>query len=65
MFGFDWEPPVHMNKNINTKYHESSVSLSFDGKRIYFVSDKSSGFGDRDIYYSDMDLKGEWGLSKN
>ncbi|MDZ4665137.1 MAG: OmpA family protein [Bacteroidota bacterium] len=65
LFGIDWEPPVHMNKNINTKYHESSVSLSFDGKRIYFVSDKSSGFGDRDIYYSDMDIKGEWGLSKN
>jgi outer membrane protein OmpA-like peptidoglycan-associated protein len=65
LFGADWEPPVHMNKNINTKYHESSVSLSFDGKRMYFVSDKESGLGDRDIYYSDMDVKGEWGPSKN
>ena len=65
LFGADWEPPVHMNKYINTKYHESSVSLSFDGKRLYFVSDKESGLGDRDIYYSDMDLKGEWGLAKN
>jgi outer membrane protein OmpA-like peptidoglycan-associated protein len=65
LFGADWEAPVHMNKNINTKYHESSVSLSFDGKRLYFVSDKESGLGDRDIYYSDMDVKGEWGPSKN
>jgi len=65
LFGADWEPPVHMNKNINTKFHESSVSLSFDGRRIYFVSDKSGGFGDRDIYYSDMDIKGEWGMAKN
>jgi len=65
LFGADWEPPVHMNKNINTKYHESSVSISFDGKRIYFVSDKESGLGDRDIYYSDMDVKGEWGPAKN
>lgn len=65
LFGADWEEPVHMNKNINTRYHESSVSLSFDGRHIYFVSDKSSGFGDRDIYYSDMDVKGEWGPSKN
>ncbi len=65
LFGLDWEPPVHMNKNINTKYHESSVSLSFDGKRMYFVSDKESGLGDRDIYYSDMDLNGEWGPAKN
>ena len=43
LLGADWEEPVHMNKNINTKYHESSVSLSFDGKRIFFVSDKTSG----------------------
>lgn len=65
LFGADWEQPVHMNKNINTKYHESSVSMSFDGKRIYFVSDKESGLGDRDIYYSDLDVKGEWGPAKN
>lgn len=65
LFGTDWEAPVHMNKNINTKYHESSVSLSGDGHRLYFVSDKESGLGDRDIYYSDMDVKGEWGPSKN
>ncbi|MBA3679789.1 MAG: OmpA family protein [Bacteroidetes bacterium] len=65
LFGADWEEPIHMNKYINTKYHESSVSLSFDGKRLYFVSDKESGIGDRDIYYSDMDVKGEWGAAKN
>lgn len=65
LFGADWEAPVHMNKNINTKYHESSVSLSFDGKRLYFVSDKESGLGDRDIWYSDLDPKGEWGPAKN
>jgi outer membrane protein OmpA-like peptidoglycan-associated protein/Tol biopolymer transport system component len=64
LFGADWEPPVHMNKNINTRYHESSVSMSFDGKRIYFVSDKESGLGDRDIYYSELDVKGEWGPAK-
>lgn len=65
LFGTDWEAPVHMNKNINTKYHESSVSLSFDGRRMYFVSDKPSGKGERDIYFSDMDIKGEWGPAKN
>jgi len=64
-FGADWEIPVHMNKNINTKYHESSVSITFDGKRMYFVSDKPSGIGNRDIYYSEIDAKGEWGPAKN
>jgi outer membrane protein OmpA-like peptidoglycan-associated protein/tetratricopeptide (TPR) repeat protein len=65
LFGLDWEEPVRMNKNINSKYHESTVSLSFDGKRLYFVSDKESGYGERDIYYSDMDVNGEWGPAKN
>ncbi len=65
LFGLDWEPPVHMNKNINSKYHESTVSLSFDGKRLYFVSNKEHGLGDDDIYYCDLDPSGDWGPSKN
>jgi len=65
LFGLDWEEPVRMNKNINSKYHESSVSLSFDGKRLFFVSNKDGGLGAEDIYYSDMDINGEWGPSKN
>jgi outer membrane protein OmpA-like peptidoglycan-associated protein len=65
LFGADWEVPEHMNKNINSKYHESTVSQSFDGRRIYFISDKDNGTGDRDIYFSELDVKGEWGPSKN
>ncbi len=65
LFGNDWEAPIHMNRNINTKFHESNVSLTFDGKRIYFITDKSGGVGERDIYYSDIDIKGEWGVAKN
>lgn len=65
LFGLDWEEPVRMNKNVNSKYHESTVSLSFDGKRLFFVSNKESGLGAEDIYYSDMDVNGEWGPSKN
>lgn len=63
--GTDWEPPVRLNKNINTRYHESTVSLSYDGKRLFFVSRKDMGFGGSDIYYSDLDANGEWGPSKN
>jgi len=63
--GNEWEVPVHLNKNINTKWHESSVSLSYDGKRLYFVSDRESGYGDRDIYYCELDARGEWGPARN
>lgn len=63
--GNTWTKPEHLNKNINSKAHESSVSLSYDGKRLYFVSDREGGLGDRDIYYSDKDAKGEWGPAVN
>ncbi|WP_317899132.1 OmpA family protein [Aurantibacillus circumpalustris] len=65
LFGLDWEEPARMNKNINSKDHESTVSLSFDGKRLFFVSNKELGYGADDIYYSDMDVNGEWGPAKN
>ena len=63
--GTEWEVPVHMNKNINTRWHESSVSLSYDGKRLYFISDRESGYGDRDIYCCELDANGEWGPARN
>jgi outer membrane protein OmpA-like peptidoglycan-associated protein/tetratricopeptide (TPR) repeat protein len=65
LVGNTWSKPEHLNKNINSKYHESSVSLSYDGKRLYFISNKEGGLGAHDIYYSDKDAKGEWGPSVN
>lgn len=63
--GNTWSKPEHLNKNINSKDHESSVSLSYDGKKLYFVSDRPGGLGDRDIYVSTLDAKGEWGPAVN
>ena len=61
-----WSKPVRLNKNINTKWHEPSAALSFDGKRLFFVSDREGGFGQHDIYYSDWDEKSEdWGPAVN
>lgn len=63
--GTTWSKPERLNKNINSKRHESSVTLSYDGKKLYFVSDKEGGLGDRDMYVSKLDVKGDWGLSEN
>ncbi len=61
-----WSKPQKLNKNINTKHKESSASITSDGKRLYFVSAKPEGsFGGSDIYYSDLDAKGEWGPPVN
>lgn len=63
--GTAWQKPEHMNKNINTRYHESTISESYDGKLIYFVSDKENGTGDRDIYSCTKDAKGNWSNTTN
>ncbi len=65
LFGTDWEPPIHLNKNINTKYHENTASLSYDGRQLYFVTNKDAGIGEGDIYVCELDAKGEWGPAKN
>jgi outer membrane protein OmpA-like peptidoglycan-associated protein len=61
-----WTQPKLMDKTINTDGHEPDASLTFDGKRIYFTSDKPGGFGGHDIYYSDWNNeKQKWGEAVN
>lgn len=63
--GVAWTKPQPMNSNINTPYQETGVSLGPDEKSLYFVSNRPGGFGDRDIYKSVIDAKGQWGEAKN
>jgi outer membrane protein OmpA-like peptidoglycan-associated protein len=63
--GSTWTKPEKMSKNINTDFHESTASISSDGKTVYFVSNRSDGLGDRDIWMSQKDEKGKWGKAVN
>ncbi len=65
LVGSEWEVPVHLTRNINSPAHESCVSISYDGKRLFFISDKSSGYGERDMYFTELNAKGEWVPSRN
>lgn len=57
----EWSKPQNMGKPINTpKYWEPSVSLTSDGSRIYFSSNRPGGYGNLDLYYCDKDEKGRW-----
>ena len=61
-----WEEPSSIGDNINTKFHESSATLTFDEKVLFFDSDKPGGEGQHDIYVSYWDEeKGEWGEPEN
>lgn len=62
-----WTEPEVLNSNINSTFSENSVSISPDGNTLYFSSDRpiSTDKKDLDIYYSQKDRKGEWGVAKN
>ena len=54
----EWRNPRRLPNEINTKYHESAASFSPDMDGLYFVSDKPGGFGGKDIYYTELRIKG-------
>lgn len=59
-----WSKPEAL-KALNSSAHEASASYSYDGKTIYFVSNRPNGIGKHDIYYSVLDSKGNWGKPVN
>lgn len=61
-----WTKPVALNKNINSPhYWETSASISADGKKLFFTSNRPGGQGELDIYVSELDAKGNWGKAAN
>lgn len=55
-----WTKPRNLGRNVNTNEWESQPSLSADGRTLYFVSDRRSGLGRRDIWISTLDETGTW-----
>jgi Tol biopolymer transport system component len=47
-----WGAPHNVGPSINTGSNEASPTLSADGHRLYFHSDRAGGFGGRDLYVS-------------
>lgn len=54
--------PISLN---NPNYLVYNPSLSYDGTKLYFASDMPGGFGGTDIYVSEIDEDGNFGLPKN
>ncbi|MFH1320468.1 MAG: OmpA family protein [Bacteroidota bacterium] len=63
--GDKWSKPMNMGPPINTKYWDSQPSLSSDGRTLYFVSNRSGGKGDKDIWQSTLTDEGVWGKPVN
>lgn len=48
-----WQPAVNIGPNINTADYEGCPSISADGSKLYFASDRPGGYGWRDIWFSE------------
>jgi outer membrane protein OmpA-like peptidoglycan-associated protein len=63
--GQAWSRPKNLGVAINSPYWESQASLSADGQKLYFVSDRVGGAGQRDIWFSKLQSNGQWTAAQN
>lgn len=47
-------------RKVNTKYWETHCTVTPDGTRMFFTSDRPEGLGGRDIYYINKNKDGSW-----
>lgn len=60
-----WTEPVKLPEPINSKFLETSASITADGNTIYFVSNRDGGQGGLDIWYCSKNDEGNWGKAIN
>ena len=63
--GGKWEDVKSFVYNNAENYSIGQPAVSPDGKVIYFVSDKTGGFGKTDIYYCTLKSDGSWSIPVN
>lgn len=60
-----WSRPVNMGSPINTPSYESQPCFGLDGTTIYFSSNRTGGFGGRDIWLVRLQPNGRWSSPVN
>lgn len=65
LIGETWSDPVKLDGDMNSPYWETHVTVSPDGKTMYFVSDRPGGEGARDIYRCVKLPNDEWSKALN
>ncbi|MGZ2371126.1 hypothetical protein ACXR6G_15215 [Ancylomarina sp. YFZ004] len=63
--GENWTRPQKLHSDINSPSKESHISISADGRTIYFSSDRPGGYGKMDIYTVKKLPNGKWGPAQN
>ncbi|PCI93637.1 MAG: hypothetical protein COB15_16035 [Flavobacteriales bacterium] len=59
----EWSEPKRLG--INSKYWEGHATVSTDGEKIIFSSNRPGGIGGKDLYSATLKKDGSWGNIKN
>lgn len=51
----DWVEPVHLGPNINCPAWDGGPKVSADGRTLFYMSQRSGGFGENDIWQVSID----------
>lgn len=60
-----WSEARNIGPSINSKHWESQPTISPDGRELYFVSNRPGGYGDMDIWKSELSEKGTFSKPVN
>ncbi len=60
-----WQKPRNIGPPINTRMKETQPSISYDGKTLYFSSNRKGTLGKLDIWKSSLQPNGSWGEPVN
>lgn len=62
---YQWTRLSKLPNPINTKFWEGSISVSKDGRSVYFASNRPDGYGGKDIYVVNKLPDDSWAQAKN
>lgn len=65
LVGTEWSEPQNMGNVVNSEDWESQPTINSDGNRIIFTSTRSGGYGGSDLYMTEKNHLGLWGIPQN
>lgn len=60
-----WTSPKNMGNVVNSEAWDAQYSLSYDGSKLFFSSNRCGGYGETDLYMTERNIFGEWGPPVN
>jgi len=63
--GSKWSTPIKIQGDVNSTARESHATVSSDGKKLFFTSNRAGGLGGMDIYVAEKQADGTWANVKN